>query len=120
MPEKVTAHINGEEIKNIEYYTDDNDLVIEVNGIDTKKSLTINCLGNNIEIDAVKIINEDINEIISDLKIETLLKEKIAAIIFSDLTISKKRIEIRKLRKVGLDDIFIRMFIKLLEYIGEI
>ena len=88
--------------------------------MDTKKSLVINCAGKDIEIDANRIINEDINEIISDLKIETLLKEKIAAIIFSDMSINKKRIQVRKLKNAGLDQIFIKMFIKLLEYIEEI
>ena len=65
-------------------------------------------------------INEDINEIISDLKIETLLKERLASIIFGDMPINKKRIAVKKLKKAGLNDIFIKMFIKLLEYIEEI
>ena len=39
---------------------------------------------------------------------------------FSNLDISKKRIEIRKLKRQGLSDIFVRMFIKLLEYVSEI
>ena len=55
-----------------------------------------------------------------DLEIKTHLKEKIDAILFSDLTIKKKRIEIRKLKNAGLDKKFIKMFIKLLEYINEI
>ena len=65
--------------------------------------------------------NEDIFGIISDLKIETFLKEKIASIIFDEkLPINKKRIQVRRLNKLGLNQIFIRMFIKLLEYIEEI
>ena len=35
-------------------------------------------------------------------------------------TVNKKRIAIKKLKKAGLDEIFIKMFIKLLEYIEEI
>ena len=66
------------------------------------------------------IINEDINLIISDLKIETRLKEKIAEIIFSNLENNKKRIKIRKLKSEGIEKQFIRMFIKLLEYVSEI
>ena len=120
MPERINLDINSEPITNFESYNDDNDLIIEVNNVDTKKQLNINCTGNNIEIDAVRIINEDINDIISDLNIETLLKERIAAIIFSNLDISKKRIEIRKLKNAGLDQLFIKMFLKLLEYIKEI
>ena len=76
--------------------------------------------GKDIEIDAIRLINEDINSIISDAKIKTNLKESIASIMFSNLDISKKRIEIRKLKRQGLSDIFVRMFIKLLEYVSEI
>ena len=101
-------------------YEDDTDFVVEVKDVDTTKQLTVNCRGRNIEIDAVRIINEDINLIISDLKIETRLKEQIAAIIFSKLDIKKKRIQIRKLKNEGLEKQFIRMFIKLLEYVSEI
>ena len=47
-------------------------------------------------------------------------KIKIESIFFSNLSIKKKRIEIKKLKKDGLDKNFIKMFIKLLEYISEI
>lgn len=120
MPERINIDINSEIINNFESYIDENDLIIEVKNVDTKKQLNINCIGNNIEIAAVRIINEDINEIINDLKIETFLKERLAAIFFSNLEISKKRIEVRKLKSSGLKDLFIKMFIKLLEYIQEI
>jgi len=39
---------------------------------------------------------------------------------FSDLPVKKKRIEIRKLSKYNLTKEYIRLFLKLLEYIGEI
>ena len=120
LPEKVIIELNGKEYSNYEYYTDDNDFIIKVNEVDTKKQLVVNCMGNDIEIDAVRIINEEINGIINDLKVETLLKEQIAAIIFSNLQINQKRIAVRKLRSSGLDSIFIKMFIKLLEYIEQI
>ena len=48
------------------------------------------------------------------------LKESIATIMFSNMEINKKRIEIRKLKRKGLKDVFVRMFIKLLEYVSEI
>ena len=48
------------------------------------------------------------------------MKEKIDSILFSKDPIKKKRISIRKLAKDGLDKKFVRMFLKLLEYIGEI
>ena len=119
-PEKVMVEANGEKLKEINSYTDDNDFVVEVNDVDTSRPFIINCIGNNIEIDAVRIINEDIFGIISDLKIETLLKEKLSSILFSEMPINKKRIAVRKLKSAGLNDIFIKMFIKLLEYISEI
>ena len=75
-------------------------------------------LQGDLEINAVRIINEDVNSIISDLGIPTKLKEIIADIFFSDLDIKQKRIQIKKIK--GLDKRFVRMFIKLLEYIAEI
>ena len=120
LPEKVSVAINDKVTEDFDYYADDNDLVIEIKHVDTKKQLSINCSGKDIEIDAVKVINEDINEIISDLKIETLLKERLASIIFGDLPINKKRIAVKKFSKAGLNELFIKMFIKLLEYIEEI
>ena len=119
--ENVEIYINNDKANNsIEKYIEDNDFVVKINDVDTTKQLTINCKGKDIEIDAVRIINEDINSIINDLSIETSLKEQIASIIFSNLDIQKKRIEVRKLNHKGLDSSFIKMFIKLLEYIAEI
>ena len=46
--------------------------------------------------------------------------EEISKIIFSEQSIERKRIEIRKLRKNGLDNVFINMFMKLLEYVAQI
>ena len=117
--EDVVAHINGTQIP-IESYTEDNDFIVIASNVPTTSQLTINCKGKDIEIDAMRLINEDINSIISDAKIKTSLKENIASIIFSNLELNKKRIEIKKLSKKGLTDNFIRMFIKLLEYISEI
>ena len=101
-------------------YIDGTDFIVEVKNIPTLGQLTINCKGNDIEIDAVRLINEDIDEILSDLQIETVLKENIANVIFSDLPINKKRIAIRKLKRKGLDKSFITLFLKLLEYIEYI
>lgn len=119
MADKVEIYVNRD-LANLEYdtYVEDNDFVVDIKGVDTNKQLTINCKGNDIEINAVRIINEEINSIISDLKITTQLKEALAEIIFSDIDIRLKRIRIKKLK--GLDKRFIAMFIKLLEYIAEI
>ena len=117
---EVIVYVDKEKIE-YESYVEDNDFIVEVKDIKTTSQLTINCKGKGIEIDAVRLINEDIDEIISDLEIETRLKEMIAAIIFDEeLDIKKKRIQIRKLKKAGLKPIFIRMFIKLLEYASEV
>ena len=117
--EFVKTNVGRNPVANVSY-TDETDFIIEINDVPTTEQLTINCGGKAIEIDAVRLINEDIDEIISDLQIETSLKESIANILFSDMEIRKKRIEIRKLRTRGLKGIFIKMFIKLLEYISEI
>ena len=117
--EDVIAYINGTEIPT-EHYTEDQDFIVIARGVSTTSQLTINCKGKDIEIDAIRLINEDINSIISDAKISTNLKESIARVMFSNLEINKKRIEIRKLKRKGLNDIFVRMFIKLLEYVSEI
>lgn len=117
--EEVIIYVDENKI-DFNSYTEDADFVIEVKDIPTTKQLTINCKGKDIEIDATRIINEEIDLIINDLKIRTVLKEKIASVIYSDMTINKKRIALRKLKSDGLEKIYIRMFLKLLEYIAEI
>lgn len=115
----VIANFEGKDL-NAVYYEDENDFVVEVNDVPTIGQLTINCKGKAIEIDAVRLINEDIDSIISDLAIETGLKDQISSILFSNLPIKKKRIQIRKLSRQKLDDKFIKMFLRLLEYIEQI
>ena len=110
----------GKDIVITNNYVEDNDFIVEVKEVPTISQLTINCKGKDIELDAVRIINDEVDSIISDLQIETRLKEKIATIFFSEGDIKRKRIQIRKLKKDGLDPLFVRMFLKLLEYIKEI
>ncbi len=119
-PDQIIIYENDKKIDNITSYKENTDFIIMINHIKTTNQLTINCKGNDIEIDATRLINEEISSILMDLEIETKLKEKIDNILFSQLTIKKKRIEIRKLKKQGLDSKFIKIFIKLLEYISEI
>ncbi len=101
-------------------YQDDNDYVVEVSKVPTTKQLTIICRGENIDIEAVQLISEDFEGIISDLQIETALKEKIDSILFGDLPVAKKRIEIRKLANKGLERKFVDLFLKLLEYLEQV
>lgn len=115
----VVANYNNEPLE-VKCYEDDNDFIVEVKNVSTVGQLTINCKGKAIEIDSIRLINEDIDSIISDLEVETLLKNKIADILFSNLSIKKKRIQIRKLKKEKLDAKFIKMFLRLLEYIEQI
>ena len=103
-----------------ESYVDENDFVVEFKNVSTAAKVFIYCKGKDIEIDAARAINEDLEGIISDLSITTDLKVRLDAILFSDKPIKDKRIEIRKLKKYGLPTIFIKMFMKLLEYIAEV
>lgn len=99
-------------------YVDGSNFIVELSSIRTTSQLTINCKGKDIEIDAVKIIDDDIYSIINDLNIKTSLKDEIDAIIFSDDSISKKRIRLRKLK--GLDYKNLRVFLRLLEHINQL
>ena len=98
-------------------YVDDNDFVIECNDVPTDQRFFVYCKGKDIEIDAARVINDDLESIIQDLSITTELKEELDKIIFSDASIKTKRIGVRKLRRKGLASIHIRMFMKLFEYI---
>lgn len=117
--ENVKVMFNSEEVKAASSI-DGNDFIVEVYDVPTVGQLTINCRGKDIEIDAVRLIQDDVDSILMDLQISTYLKEDIAAIIFGNETVSKKRIAIRKLKKKGLSKEFINLFIKLLEYISEV
>lgn len=117
--EEVTAFSNMTSLP-LKTYVDGPDFIVEVKSVPTIGQFTVTCKGKDIEIDAVRLINEDIERIISDLKIPTMMKERIDKILFSNLEIKKKRIEIRKLSRSGLDKKFIKMFLRLLEYIDEI
>ena len=117
--ENVTIYFNSDKL-NSTNYVDGNDFIVEVRNVPTMGQLTINCKGKDIEIDAVRLINDDFDSILMDLMIDTYLKEEIASIIFDEeLPISKKRILLRKLRKKGLSKEYLGLFLKLLDYIGE-
>ena len=101
-------------------YVDENDFVIEFNDISTDGKVYVYCKGKDIEIDAARAINEDLESIITDLAITTDLKNELDRIIFSDKQIREKRIEIKKLKKKGLSPLFIKMFMNLLAYVAEV
>lgn len=97
-----------------------NDLIVDIPNVPSGLTIIITCMGDNLENSTLRLINDDIKGILEDLEIETLLKEKIDAVLFSNLSIRKKRIEIRKLKKKGLEPKFVKMFINLLEYIETV
>ena len=101
-------------------YVSENDFIVEVKGASTITQLTIVIKGKNLPIEATRFGNEEIDEIISDLPLTTLQKIKIADIIFSNEEIRKKRLKIRHMSKSGIDKTFIKMFLKLLEYMAEL
>lgn len=115
-PSKVIVKYHNQE-NAYPYETSKNDLIIKLNDMNPYEPLEVNIIGNNIEIETISVINEEIEGILDDLEINTILKEEIDSIIFSDLPIKKKRIGLRKLRKSGLEPKYINMFIGLLEFI---
>ena len=117
LPNDIKVYLGNDTYEDYKSYLDENDFVIEINKVNAFKQITINCKGQDIEIDTSRIINKDIDTIISDLKIKTILKSEVSKIMFSDLEIRKKRIAIRKLKKQGLHPRYINMFLKLLEYL---
>ena len=110
------------EDKSITYncYYDKNDFIIQINNLIVGRDLEVNIKGENVLVSSIRLINEDIKEILYDLAINTSLKDKLDEILFSDLDVKKKRIKIRKLKKKGLDNKYIKIFINLLEYIQKI
>lgn len=118
--EDVIVYFDSTQIEVSNSYVDNNDFIVEINDVRTVGQLTINCKGKDIEIDAVRVLTEDIDAILSDLQIETTLKEKIATILFSEDSFKDKRIKVRKLKRYNLDKSFIKLFLKLLEYVEEI
>ena len=122
MPSRIVSYIGNNQVYN-KCYTRSSDLIIEIDDVPTTEQMTLICNGDNMEIEAINIINEDIVSIISDLPIKTVVKQKIDSIMFSkDYTIKKKRIEIRKLAngKNWIERKYIDLFLKLLEYIEKV
>lgn len=116
IPQHFEIFVNGGRYDKYDMFVEDNNLVVRIYEVVTNRQLTIVCGGEDIEIDSSRILNDDINSIIFDLKIDTNLKEDLASIIFSDKELRVKRIEINKLRRKGLNSKFASMFLKLLDY----
>ena len=106
--------------KPVDVYLEDNDLIIEVNNVSSVGNLVLNVKGKDIEIGATRAVNDEIDSILMDLQINTYVKERISSIMFSSMPMKDKRIEIRKLKRDGLSSQYIKLFLNLLEYVGEI
>lgn len=120
-PENVIIHVGTEKVKGVQTYTDDNDFIVELPSLSTLKQITVNCKGKDIEIDALRLINDDIISILNDLPIKTKQKEVIGKVLLDDnMEIRQKRIEVRKFKKIGLNQRYINVFIKLLEYMQDV
>ena len=118
--ENVISYLNNTKIENTTYVSK-NDFIVEVKGVNTLEQLTINCKGKDIEIDALRIINEDIEGILSYLPIETEIKELLDSILFNDsTTIKQKRLQIRRISSKKLERKYIELFLKLLDYISQV
>ena len=101
-------------------YVSGPDFIVEIRNVKSISQLTVNCKGKDIEFDATHLINNDIQGIIEDLQIETLMKEQVDEVLFSDMTVKKKRIAIRKLGGKGLERKFVKLFLNLLEYVSKV
>lgn len=119
LPETVSVYYNDQKIEST-HYIKGNDFIVEVKDVPTIGQLTVTCKGNDIEMSASHVMSDDIDDILSNLQIETVLKDEIAKVIFSDDELRIKRINLTKLKKKGLDKSFINLFKKLLEYMEQI
>ena len=115
--DNVVVYENDKVLSDIETEVTETSFIVYIKNVSTNSQLVINCYGEDIEIDSVKLIKDDIESILLDLKIYTNIKDDIAAIVFNEeLSLGKKRIAIRKLKKKGLDPRSIKIFLRLLEY----
>ena len=115
--DNVVVNENEVKLENIETEVTETTFIVKIKDVSTRSQLVINCYGKDIEIDSVKLIKDDIDSILFDLKINTVLKDEIATIVFSeDMSLAKKRIAIRKLKRKGLDPRSVKAFLRLLEY----
>lgn len=115
----VIVYFNDQKI-DCKKYVKYSKFVIEVDDVPTIGQLTINCKGKDVEISAEEFLKRDFESVIFDLPLKTDMKEKIDEILFSDMSVKKKRIAIRHLTNHGLEKRFVKLFLKLLEYMAQV
>ena len=113
------VNISDNMVRYMGYY-DKNDFIVKLDNVMVGRNITINIKGSNMLVSSVRLINEEIKEILYDIEISTDLKDKLDEILFSNLDVRKKRIKIRRLKRKGLEKKYIKIFINLLEYIQKI
>lgn len=99
---------------------DKDDFIVKLYDVMIGRDINVNIKGMDTIVSSVVLVNEEIKEILYDMSINTNLKEELDKILFSDIEIRKKRILIRKLKRKGLENKYIKIFINLLEYIQKI
>ena len=115
--DKLVVYDNENIYSNVTSDVTDTDFIVNIKGISTNHQIVVNCYGQDIEIDSLRLIKDDIDGIISDLKINTVLKDDIALIMFNEnMSLGNKRIAIRKLKRRGLDTRSVKIFLRLLDY----
>lgn len=112
MPKNINITLDDNKLYFISYI-EDNDLIIMLEDIKITDKLVINV--DSSEIEASKVIDTEIDDIINQLVIETNLKIKVNELMFSNIEVKNKRIEIRKLEKQGLSKSLIEVLLKLVE-----
>lgn len=114
LPNQIICKLNNNDI-DFTYEVIDNDLIIILNDVNTLQELSIRLVGNNLESSNLKKLEEDLELTISDLPIETPLKEKLSSIIFGNKDLKAKRIEIIKLKKL-IPKNYYPLILKMLDY----
>ena len=70
--EDVIVYFDSTQIQVSNAYVDNNDFIVEINDVRTVGQLTINCKGKDIEIDAVRVLTEDIDAFYLTYKLRQL------------------------------------------------
>ncbi len=116
VPSYISVKLNNVDVP-YETKIADNDFIVKVSNISTLGILEVEIKGDSLDIESLDLFKDSVISILQDLPIETLLKEKVENVLFKEEVIKKKRIEVRKLERKGLEKKFVNLFLKLLEYL---
>ena len=120
VPETVVAYFNETQLKPVSY-ADGFDFVIEVKDIPTIGQVTFNIKGTEIAIDNIRLVEEEVDSVLMDLKLGTYLKEDIALVLFGKDEVKKKQKDLLALvKKYGLSKEYNDLFLRLLDYLNGV